>query len=74
MTAQQKYEMIMSAIEAGKTVYVANYMHCYKITKKTLANWAKAGLDLFSVRGNCLHMRTGRQNDCIDGCAIKVVA
>ena len=74
MTAQEKYEMIMTALTDGKTVYVATYLRCAKITAKTLAKWAAAGIELFRVRDNSLYMGRGRSYDCIDYCAIRVVA
>jgi D-lyxose ketol-isomerase len=65
--------MILAGLNAGKTVYVATYLRCWKITAKTLAKWAAVGRELFAVKNDSLYMASGRGYDCIDYCAIKVI-
>jgi len=72
-TAIDKLTIIMDAINAGKTVYIGTYLHCWKVTAKTLDRWTKAGIELFKVKGNSLYMAFGKRYDCIDFCAIKIV-
>jgi len=73
MSAEEKLKMILSGLQAGKTVYVATYLRCWKITGKTLAKWAQVDRHLFTINGNSLYMAAGKRYDCIDYCAIRVV-
>lgn len=72
MTATEKLEMIQKALTEGKTVIFANYLRAWKITPKTVANFAKAGVDLFKVKGKSLYMARGKNYDCMDYCAIRI--
>jgi hypothetical protein len=73
MTAKDKYNILISAIDQGKTVYVGTHLRCWKVTPATFKRWEKAGLNLWSIKGKSLYMRFGKRNDCIDYCALKVV-
>lgn len=72
ITATEKLENIVLALESGKTVYVCTCTKQTKVTPKIFASWVKDGLKLFKVSGNSLYMARGRSFDCIDFCTIVI--
>lgn len=60
-----------AALDAGKTVVIANYLHAWKVTAKTRDKFAKAGIALFRDR-NGLEMAKGRHYDDISYCSIRI--
>lgn len=72
MKASEKLEAIERALDSGRTIYVSTYTNHTKITPKSAAKWADAGMDLFKVSGNSLYMAAGKRFDCIDYCKISV--
>ena len=65
---------LMEEIKNGKTVYISNYTHCWKITQKTVDRFLAVGRDILKQNGKSLYMSSGRGYVCVDGCSIKVVA
>jgi len=72
MTAAEKLSWITESIAAGKTVYVQTVYVTMTATPKTAAKFAKAGCDLFKIKGESLYMSRGKGYDCIDYCGITV--
>jgi hypothetical protein len=58
-------------INNGGTVVIANYLHAWQVTKKTLDRFEKAGMTFFKIKNNELFVANGKKYVCIDGCAIK---
>jgi len=72
MNAQEKVDKIIETLREGKTIYISTALRSYKITKKTLASWDKAGLQLFKAEGNSMYMASGKKFLCIDYCQFTV--
>lgn len=69
-TAQQKLDKINEALAEGATIYFSTMTRHYKITQKTVARFAKAGMPLLKVSGDSLYMASGRSYLCMDYCGI----
>jgi len=61
MTKTELLAQIIAALEAGKTVTIANPYRITKITAKTYAKFVAAGIKLFVADENHLLMREGRR-------------
>jgi len=72
MTAQDKHDAIIAAIESGKVVTVSTYTQSRAIYFKTLKKFREAGIPLFKVSDDSLYMARGKHYDCIDYCKIQV--
>ncbi len=71
MTAQEKVDKLNAWIMNGGIVMVTSYLHCWKITKKTLQRFNDVGLPVFKAKKNELFMASGNSYVCIEGCKIK---
>lgn len=71
-TAADKLAWINTAIAAGLTVYFRSYTHAYKVDRKTVARFAKAGVQLLKVSGGSLWMASGRSYLCMDLSGISI--
>ena len=65
--ADQLKKMI-AAINAGFTLYITNYLHSWKINKKTMDKFSSVGRDVLIVKNNELYMSSGKKYVCITGC------
>lgn len=72
MTAQEKLDKIMQAIQAGRTLYIGTYTRCTKIDAACVKRFEKVGASVLKASGNSLYVARGRNWDCIDGCAIRI--
>lgn len=63
-------DRIKAAIEAGKTIYVSNYMHTWKVSPKTWAKFEAIGKPVFKVVDDSLYMASGKGYVCVNGCRI----
>ena len=70
--AEMMLKTITDAANAGKTVYICTYTRAWKVTKKIIDKWDRAGIPLFKLSGNCLSMGNGKRRDCICNCGIKI--
>lgn len=71
MTAQEKLNKVNEMIAMGYTTYFCTAYRAIKVTGRTVANFKKAGRDLFKVSGNSLYMSAGKRYDCVDFCSIR---
>ena len=53
-------------VKAGKTLYIQTCSKTWKITKKTLENFNKAGIPLFKHHNNDVWMLSGKKYVCIN--------
>lgn len=47
--AEEVYQFILESLQNGKTIYLQTAYNCTKVTPKTVANWDKAGRQLFKI-------------------------
>ena len=74
MTATEKLDLITSALDLGKTVYLTTYTRATKITPKNAMRWNAAGRPIVKVSrdGSSLWLASGRSYVCADLCGIVV--
>jgi len=70
MNATEKLSKMLNVIDNGMTLYITNYLHCWKINKKTVANFSKKGYDVLKVKNDEIYMLSGKNYVCITGCLI----
>lgn len=74
MTVTERLEMMQTAWNAGRTVYIHSQTRIMKITAKNAKKWADAGLVLVKVKGSDLWLASGRKFVCINYNAITTEA
>ena len=63
-------EQIVTHVINGGTVDICTCLKAWRINKRALDRWNKAGYELIKEKNGSLYLGRGRHYDCIDGCHI----
>ena len=64
-TAEERFAWIKARHDEGRTVYVQNYLHVWKIAPKHR--------ETIRLNGRHVELQHGKRWDSINGCALKAI-